>query len=149
MSTKNNIAPIDKSQIVKIHIAKSQLKLSRDQYEDILSGFINPQGNPCSSSKELNKEQADALLRLFVKLGWKEQRRGRTLKYEQHAGRDSIFANPKQMRRIDALWNTSPAVREKTDLALNHFIKRVAGVDHISFLLAKDVHKVIKAINQL
>jgi hypothetical protein len=40
-------------------------------------------------------------------------------------------------------------VREKTEKALNRFIKRIAGVDHISFVLEADVKKIIRAIKSL
>lgn len=146
---QRNIEPINKLQIAKIHIAANQLKLTRQQYEDILSGFIKVDGTPCSSSKELNHEQAEALLRIFRKLGWKESRHGKILKYEEYSNRDKKFAEPRQLRLIDALWHTSPKVRNKTDEALNHFIKRIIGVDHIIFVLKKDVQKIIKAIQEL
>ncbi|MBI1936693.1 MAG: regulatory protein GemA [Ignavibacteriales bacterium] len=146
----NNVsADISRSQITKIHIAKSELGLTDQQYRDTLSGFVSKFGQPCSSCKELNTKQADALLNIFKRLGWKEKRRGKILKYEEFANRDSNFADPKQMRRIDALWHTSHKVRERTDEAMNRFIKRIVGVDHIGFVLKKDVHKIIKAIQQL
>lgn len=147
--TQKNIDPVSNAQKAKIHIAKAQLNLSDEQYRDILSGFINQDGKPCNSCTELNFDQAEDLLRLFERIGWKKQRKGIHLKYEVFANRDSKFATPKQMRNIDALWNTSDKVREKTDDAMNKFIKRISGVDHISFLLAEDVHKVIRAIKQL
>jgi len=146
---QRNIEPINKYQIAKIHIAANQLNLTRQQYEDILSGFIKEDGTPCNSSKELNHEQAEALLRIFRKLGWKESRHGKILKYEEYSNRDKKFAEPRQLRLIDALWRTSPKVRYKTDEALNHFIKRIVGVDHIGFVLKKDVQKIIKAIQEL
>lgn len=142
----NNISPL---QIKKIHIAKSQLCLSEQQYRDTLSGFKNNNGESCSTCKELTYDQAEVLLNTFKKLGWKEKHGGRQLKYEEFSGRDAKFATPKQMRSIDALWHTSISVREKTDEAMNNFIHRIAGVSHISFLLASDVHKVRKAIQKL
>jgi hypothetical protein len=148
-NAQQNIIPVSNAQKAKIHIAIQQLNISDQQYRDILSGFNNQDGKPCNSCTELNYDQAEALLRLFEKIGWKKQRKGQFLKYEIFANRDSKFATPKQMRGIDALWNTSPNVREKTDEAMNKFIKRITGVDHISFLLAADVHKIIRAIKQL
>ncbi len=142
----NDITPL---QVKKIHIAKSQLSLSEQQYRDTLSGFKNAAGEPSSSCKELNYDQAEVLLNTFKKLGWQEKHSGKPLKYERYAGRDAKFATPKQMRSIDALWFTSINVREKTEEAMNNFIHRIAGVSHISFLLASDVHKMRKAIQKL
>ncbi|HOJ19570.1 MAG TPA: regulatory protein GemA [Ignavibacteriaceae bacterium] len=149
MSAQRNINPVTNGQKAKIHIAIQQLNISDQQYRDILSGFNNSEGKSCNSCTELNFDQAETLLRLFVKLGWKKKIREKPLKYESFANRDSRFATPEQMRRIDAIWNTSSKVREKTEEAMNKFIKRIAGVDHISFLLATDVHKIIKAIQGL
>jgi len=146
---KNMEHPVSNSQKAKIHIAKSQLKLSDQQYRDTLSGFINHSGQPCHSCLELNFDQAETLLRLFRKLGWQETRKGSKLKYEEYVNRDPNFATPKQMRRIDAAWNTSPNVREKTEAAMNKFIRRIVGVDHISFVSANDVHKIVTAIQHL
>lgn len=136
-------------QITKIHIAKQQLNLTDENYRDILSNFINAKGEKCSSSKELNENQANILLNdIFKKkLGWKEQQKGKVLKYEEFNGRDAKFASAKQMRLIEGLWMQYS--REKTENSLNNFIKRIADVDHFSFLLKKDVQKIIKAIKQL
>lgn len=142
----NDILPL---QIKLIHIAKQQLGLSDQQYRDTLSGFINAAGQPCASCKELNSDQAEVLLTLFKKIGWKEKRYGKVKKYEQFNSREGKYATSGQMRKIDGMWFTSPSVREKNEKAMNNFIRRIAGVDHISFLLKKDVNKVIKAIEVL
>lgn len=140
----NDILPL---QIKLIHIAKQQLGLSDQQYRDTLSGFISATGQPCSSCKELNSDQAEVLLTLFKKIGWKEKRNGKVKKYEEFNGRPGKFASPAQMRKIEALWMNYS--REKTIESMNHFIKRIVGKDHISFLTNYDVHKVIKAIENL
>ncbi len=149
MNGQKNISPIDNSQKAKIHIAKAQMNLDRQQYEDILSGFIGDHGLPCTSCTELNHDQAEALLIIFRKLGWKETRSKKVLKYEEYANRDSNYATPKSMRLIDALWHTSPNVREKTDDAMNKFLLNRGFANHITFLLAKDVKKVVEAIKHL
>lgn len=142
-----NHSEISRTQITKIHIAKQQLKLTDQQYRDTLSGFINAFGQPCSSCKELNSDQADVLLNIFIKMGWKQKQNGKVKKYEEFAGRSGKFASPAQMRKIEALWMSN--AREKTIEAMNHFIKRITGKDHISFLTQFDAHKVIKAVEQL
>jgi phage gp16-like protein len=140
---------ISKSQITKIHIAKSELGLTDQQYRDALSGFVNPFGEPCSSCKELNFYQADALLNIFQKIGFKEKRKYKESKYAQYAGRDSKFASVAQLELIDYRWFNNPNVREKTDSAMNNFIRHIAKVDHFSFLLKTDVKKILKAIEVL
>ncbi len=140
---------ISKSQITKIHIAKSELGLTDQQYRDALSGFVNPNGEPCSSCKEFNFYQAESLLNIFKQIGFKEKRKYKESKYSQYAGRDSRFASVAQLELIDHRWYSSPRVREKTDSAMFNFIRSIAKVSHISFLLKTDVKKVIKAIEVL
>jgi hypothetical protein len=144
MKSSNNISPL---QVKKIHIAKSQLTLSDQQYRDILSGFNNNQQAPCKTCKELNYDQAEALLNIFVKLGWKQTQNGKIKKYEEFAGRSGKFASPAQMRKIEALWMSRS--REKTEESMNHFIKHVTGKDKIEFTTGADAHKIIKAIETL
>ena len=143
----NNLMEISRAQITKIHIAKQQLGLNDQQYRDTLSGFINAAGQPSSSCKELSYDQAEVLLTLFKKIGWKEKQNGKVKKYEEFNGRSGKFASPAQMRKIEALWMSSS--REKTIESMNHFIKRICGKDDISFLTNFDAHKVIKAIEAL
>ena len=140
-----------KIQIQKIHIAKTQLKLSDADYRDILSNFKNAYGWPCKSSKELNQHQADVLLNdIFKKkLGWQEKRFGKKLKYEEYNTRDQKFASPAQMRLIESTWMNNINVKEKTDRALNNFIYRILKVNHLSFVLKKDVNRLLKAITSL
>lgn len=121
--------------------------MTEQQYRDTLSGFINALGQPCCSCKEFNYDQAEALLHIFVKLGWKQKQNGRVKKYEEFASRSGKFCSPAQMRKIEALWMSN--AREKNTDALNHFIKRITGVDHITFLSSRNAHKIIKAIESL
>ena len=139
-----------KVQIQKIHIAKQQLKLSDGEYRDILSNFKNAYGWNCKSSKELNQNQANVLLDIFKeKLGWREKKFGKALKYEEYNARDQKFASPPQMRKVEASWMNNINVKEKTDRAMNNFIYRILKVNHISFVLKKDVNRLLKAIESL
>jgi len=133
------------AQLAVIHIAKKQLNLTDENYSDILSGFILDSGEKAASSKQLSYDQAEALIHIFVKLGYKNSR----LKYEEYENRYGGFARPGQMRKIEALWMSSGVVREKTPEALNKFIYSIAKVSHITFLQSADVFKVIKAIESL
>ncbi len=144
MNNNKNILPV---QIKKIHIALSQLSLPDENYRDILSNFINAKGEKCRSCKELNENQANILLGILKKLGWTEKKKGKQLKYEEFNNREAKYATPAQMRKIEALWMRRS--REKTEKSLNNFINRIAEVNHITFLLRKDVQKVIKAIESL
>lgn len=139
---------INKIQIQKIHIAKSQLNISDEHYREMLSGFKNAEGRPCSSSKELTESQANVFLELLrTKLGWKAKRKNKNLKYEDLATRDPKFASPGQLRKIEALWQIHST--EKTEISLNHFISRILKVDLITSVLKQDVNRLLKAIQSL
>ena len=139
--------PIEKSQIVKIHVAKSQIGLSDENYRGILSGFVTSSGKPAESCKQLNYDQAEVLLNKFVELGFKQKRSGKPLKYEDLANRDYKFASPKQLRMLEAMWMDN--AREKNESAFTKFINRISGKNHISFILKTDVQKIKKAIENL
>lgn len=144
------IENIHSVQVQKIHIAKQQLKLNQDEYRAILSSFINKEGNPCTSSTELNRQQADSLLALFRdKFGWKEKRSYKNGKYSGYAGRDNKFASVAQLEKIDYTWYSNANVKTKTDQALNNFIFRILKINHISFVLKKDVNRLLKAIESI
>jgi phage gp16-like protein len=139
-----------KVQIQKIHIAKQQLQLSDENYRDILSNFKNAYNWPCKSCKELNQNQANVVLDIFKKqLGWREKKFGKNLKYEEYNTRDQKFASPAQMRLIESTWMNNINVKEKTDRALNNFTYRILKVNHLSFVLKKDVNRLLKAIKSL
>jgi len=145
MAQNNN--GIRQWQIAKIHIAKTELNISSEDYQLILANFKNYAGLPCTSSKEFTYKQAEVLLDIFhTRFGWKEARKYKESKYAQYAGRNAKFATVAQLELIDYKWYSNINVREKTDKALNNYIKTIIGIDHISFLLKKDVSRVLKAI---
>lgn len=142
------------AQIQKIHIAKKELSISDDDYRSILSSYN------AVSSKDLSREQADNLLNLLKQLGWKEKQKPKTersesdkikgtgkQKFEYLGNRGDEFPSPGQLRKIDALWKTH--ARDKSDSAMNNFIKRVTGLSNITWIKKEDVKKLIKAIESL
>lgn len=64
--------PIDKKQIKIIHIAKSKLNLSDDQYRDILQGHYGK-----ASSKNLTFKEAHDLIEYFKSLGFRIEGKSR------------------------------------------------------------------------
>jgi hypothetical protein len=154
MNKNQKILP---SQIKLIHIAKSQLKISDENYRELLAGFCKDHESwSVASSKELTSQQAEDLLKIFEKLGFKittnEKFRKYSpgigkLKYEELANRGEGWPAPKQLRKVEVLWHKNS--REKTDSALQAFIKRICGVDLITAITQQDIHKLIKAIENL
>lgn len=132
---------ISKEQIKIIHVAKNQLKLSNENYYAMLQGLN------AGSSKELSFEDANELIEEFKKLGFKLN--SSRINYSQFNGRGKGYATPKQMRKIEAMWMTHPAVKSRDKDSMNKFIKRIAGVDRLEWLRIERVDKVIKAIESL
>lgn len=131
---------INLSQIKLIHTAKNKLKLADDNYREILSSF------GVTTSKDLSSEDAKKVIKIFEQLGFKPFIK--EPKHNKLSGRPGM-ATPKQLRKIEAMWKNSEVVKVKTDEALQKFIKRIAGVDHIGWLTNDKVRKVIKAIENL
>lgn len=143
---------IDLKQIKLIKTLQGKLKLSDEVYRDILWHGFN-----VKSAKELNLHQANELIANLeeqaVKGGvWTKPEKGSKTnkwKYNNFGDRPG-FANPKQLRMLNAMWHTSPYVRIKTDAAFEAFIfKRISKIDHLKWLPQRDVRKIKLAIESL
>lgn len=130
---------ITTDQIKLIHTAKRALNLTDENYKDILAGF------GAESCKNLSLENYRRVMAIFEQMGFKAELKSKI----NHRRPRNEMASGDQIGKIKGLWKTSEVVRDKSDSALNHFIKRIAGVDHIDWLPERDVHKVIKAIECL
>jgi phage gp16-like protein len=109
------------SDLAKIHIAKTQLALSDDDYRDLLARLTGHR-----SAADLNAAQRTKVLDHFRAVGWQDT--GRQAKLG--------LANTPQMRKIAVLWHDLHAaglVRSPTAKALHHWIKRqTTGADAIN-----------------
>jgi hypothetical protein len=134
------------NQLAKIHIAKKDLGLTDNDYRDLLSGF------GVSSSKELSYNDAEELIKLLKKLGWdtKPPKKKKQLDKNKFTGlnkRPPHLATLSQLHKVEVMWHNASNQKDKS--SLNKFIKRIAGVDNIEWLLKADVSKIIKAIENL
>lgn len=132
---------IIKDQIKIIHVEVSRIGLTRPEYEQMLAANYG-----VITSKDLTFVQADELIKKLKAIAPAQEK---PLKYDEYKYRDPDFATPAQMRLIEALWMTNPNVKQRNEQGLNHFIRRISGVDHLKWLLKKDVQRVIKAIKSL
>lgn len=134
-----------KKQIQLIHVAKTKLGITDDEYREFLKTY------GVRSSKQLTKELAAEALEQLQKYGFKITK---PLKYSnlstnRYDKNGDLLASPGQLRKIEAVWFSSKKVRNKTHEALQMLIKRIIGVDSILWIQASNVNKVIKAINSL
>lgn len=140
---------IEFNQIQKIHIAKNQIGLSDEQYRDILSGFITADGSNAVSCKNLSHSQAEELLKIMEKIGFKKK--GNPLKnnYKEFDNRMGDHATGAQMRMLESMWFNSDKVSWKHIDSFRKFIGRITGKSDVTFLTKSDVQKVKRAIENL
>lgn len=141
----------DKQQIKMIHILKSKLALSDNEYRDHVAQ-CNERG--VTSSKDMTHGEAQNLLwRLSSMANGKGIRwtnwQGRK-KYNDFAGRDDR-ATPLQMRKIEAMWKDVSYMTTDEDraTAFRKFIEKRFHVSDIRFITQEMVHKIIKTLQAM
>jgi hypothetical protein len=139
-----------KKQKTIIHILKGQLELSRGEYEGLLARYeINS-----SADENFTAAQADDLIGLMRKeqrarkdwakggyRGWGKQ------KYEYLRPRPARMADPKQLRKIEALWRD--VARTPTDRALEAFCERLTGTRKLQWLERPQARALLVALQQM
>lgn len=149
---------ITKKQVKKIHALKGAMKMEEEVYRSILGQYR------VESSKDLSMDQAkeliDCLEREAVEMGvWTTPTlalprggggSGQTLKYEELGHREGM-ASPKQLRMIEGMWNdvTHAKGSERKKSALRKFLKRIVGVEDMTFLEVGDVRRVVRALEAM
>lgn len=128
-----------RAELAQIHIAKKQLALSDDDYRALLTSVTGQ-----DSASALDWRGRKALLDHFKKLGFKasaprkpnkQNGSGLVARADGKAAQKEGYS--KQQRLIFVLWSQLHAlgvVRSNTELALNAWIKRETGIDHLKWL---------------
>ena len=128
---------IERSKIIQlIHIAKSQIGLSDEDYRAVLESTAKK-----TSCSEMTLFELNEVLKAMKKLGFKVKKLETR---EEEIGWDASKA---QMDYIKGMWER--VARDKSDRALYKFIKRITGADHPRFMTAKDSQKVIIALRKM
>lgn len=146
--------PANNAQKAKLHIAKAELKLSREEYE----AFMAPYG--VSSSKDLSFHQAQELLETFKNHGWKPKPKKRPAqhsssrdqgwgahKYEYLRPRPEEMADPIQLRLAEVLWRI--VARNPSDEALLGFVHRQTKVKNLTWLTKKQICAVLCGLQDM
>lgn len=146
---------IGKNQIIKLSIAFRECNIDPAAKEAIYSAY------GVKTKKHLTSEQADEIL-VFLesKYGWKPKISSNDdikysvkqfgygkEKYKNLGNRDKNFAKPVKLRKIEVMW--AGLSRKKTDESLTQFIKRLTGVNHITFLSNKNANTILAALNEM
>jgi len=128
---------INRSKIIQlIHIAKSQIGLSDEDYRAVLESTTKKTSCSDMSLFELNE-----VLKAMKKLGFKVK------KLETKDNEIGWDASKEQMDYIKGMWEL--VARDKSDRALYKFIKRITGADHPRFMRSVDSQKVIVALRKM
>lgn len=128
---------ISRSKIIQlIHIAKSQIGLSDEDYRAVLESTTKKTSCSDMSLFELNE-----VLKAMKKLGFKVK------KLETKDNEIGWDASKEQMDYIKGMWEL--VARDKSDRALYKFIKRITGADHPRFMRSVDSQKVIVALRKM
>jgi len=146
MNKKNN-SPLPltnrKAKLSMIHIAKKETGIDDEAYRALLQGAAGVY----SAAKIEFENQFQDVMKAFENLGFKSKRESELKKMNPASGRNPLWITAKQERYIRGLWDL--ASREKSVSSLRAMIRRITGVDDISFLLLKDARKVILALRDI
>jgi Protein of unknown function (DUF1018) len=125
------------TQIKKIHVLKSDLKLDDGEYRSMLESYVSPEGIPIWSSKDLSYDQASSLIRSM------ELVIDRTPMLKAR-----VYASPKQLRFIIALWRhiTRAADEDGVNKTLHSFLNKRFHIRRLDKISKKQMAKVIKSL---
>lgn len=128
--------PAEKNWVRNIHVAKSKLNLSEEDYRAILNGCAG-----VNSSSEIKEwKQYFSVMAAFKKLGF-------SFHPSPEPQRAPGMISAKQESYIKGLW--ALASRAKDEKSLRAMVKRLSGVSDIAFLGKKDASKVILALREI
>lgn len=132
-----------RSDLAKIHIGKTQLGMSEEDYRAMLRSVAG-----VDSAKDLSAKGTAKVMAHLRRLGFKPtpvQPQGQ--RYSR-----PVTANDPQSTKARALWLYGAevgAVRDASERALGHFAKRITGVDLLQFADGEQMEHVIEAIKAL
>ncbi len=120
--------------LAKIHIAKKDLKLSDDDYRDVIRSVVPGR----DSSADLTEHQLHELLNRFHELGWRPQLRRRETR-----------PLPPMVWKARGLWlelHEMGVVKNPGWTSLARFCKRVTGVQDLRQLDGHQAMVVVEAL---
>lgn len=136
-----------RSNLARIHILKKEAHLTEDQYRLLLAG------RGVESSKEFTDKQAYNFCQFLEDYIGRNSGKGKDVpgwgknKYEYLRGRTGDFAEPQQLRKIEAIWRD--VARNKSDAALLKFIENKTGMQNIEWLKKNHVEPLLLALQDM
>lgn len=140
--------PINKQQIVKIHVLASRMLLPDGMYRSILQERFGVQ-----SCKALNCLQAEDLIAGLKHMGWEMGFWDKSADEEKYneLGERPGMATPSQLRMVESIFSqvTKPETDEERDRRLRGFLFKFFKVSHMKFLDAGTVGKPLSALRAM
>ena len=132
----------DKSKIKLIHVLKTKLGLTDDEYRILLGTY------KVESSKDLSAIQAQHLIDTMYQLA---KARGISTRAAGDSARSRWFASPSQLRLIDARWHDVSRAKtaEERSHALNVWLHKQFGFGGLNMVPRSKVGAIIYAIKQM
>ncbi|MBU0944254.1 MAG: regulatory protein GemA [Proteobacteria bacterium] len=127
-----------RAELAKIHIAKKELGFSDDAYRDVLRMRYKK-----DSAAKLSSAQARNLVEHFKTLGFSVKRKNNS--------KISPKYDDGQMRKVVALWITlgnEGVVKNKSDQALQKYVKRITGKDNLRWCDGVDLDRIIESLKK-
>ena len=127
---------ISMQQKAVIHVARSQLGMSDEDYRALLFRVASVR-----SSVDLEKSGFEALMAEFERLGF------RKVKSRVQTGRREGMATPAQVGKIFALWKSYGGAGD--DLHMRRWLEKYFHVSHVRFLDDRRASKAIVALEKI
>ncbi|SCC07517.1 gp16 family protein [Gilliamella intestini] len=125
-----------KSKYIKlIHIAKSQLNLDDDTYRHLLLNITKK-----TSTKDMTVWELEKILNNFKSKGFK-------VKSSKKTGK--ITATEPVHKKIRSLWLAladAGEIKNRSEKAINSYVKRITGVEVMDWLTKKQARVVIESL---
>jgi phage gp16-like protein len=127
---------LDRKRLSVIHVAKTRLRLTDDDYRAILQQVAG-----VASARDLEFIGFDKLMQHFARLGFKSTWTARTF------GNRPGMATPSQVDMIRAMWREW--ADSSDDASLNHWLERICKVSSIRFLDREGAGKAINGLRAM
>lgn len=136
------------SQKAQLHILKEQLGMSDDEYREALSAY----GVSSSADPDFSFRDAVELIKTFraelaARQGSKGYHGWGKDKYEYLRPRPANMADPKQLRKLEAMWRD--IADNPSDKALQEFVYRLTKKRNIVWLEKPDARAVLSALKNM
>lgn len=147
---------LDRGMLAKIHIAKKELGFDDDAYRDILQTRYKK-----DSAAKLTRFEGDDLIRHFKAQGFRVKTKKAPSFVKEGVGGGSGVAGGSRTastsaacekpmaRKVVAIWvNLALAgkLRNGSDAALQSWVKRMTGVEHLSWCDDRQLWKLVEAL---